>query len=122
MTMEIIGLGVDLVDKKKMKKILSSKAGKDFISSTFTKKEIDYAKEDISKFASTFAVKEAVHKAFTVGWIDGKEIEVLRNKNGNPEIGLKGKIAKIAKRKKMKKIVAAISHDESSAIAVVLIT
>ena len=122
--MNVVGLGTDIVDIKKMKKIISGKRGKRFIENTFTKNEIKCAKcTNISKLATAFAAKEAVYKAFGTGWIEGKDVEVLREKeSGAPEIKLHGEIKKTAKKRKIKKVLVSLSFTESNAIAVVLLT
>jgi phosphopantetheine--protein transferase-like protein len=122
--MNVFGLGTDIVDIKKMKKIISGKRGKRFIENTFTKKEIECAKcANTSKLATSFAAKEAVYKAFETGWIEGKDIEVLRDKRtGAPRIKLHREIAKIAKKRKIKKVLVSLSFTESNAIAVVVLT
>ena len=122
--MNIVGLGTDIVDIKKIKKIISGKRGKLFTENTFTKNEIECAKcTNISKLATAFAAKEAVYKAFETGWIEGKDVEVLREKEtGAPRIKLHGEIKKIAKKRKIKKVLISLSFTESNAIAVVLLT
>ncbi len=120
--MSVIGIGVDIVDIRKMKKILSSKPGADFLKNTFTENELDYAKGDASKLASTFAVKEAAYKAFGTGWIDGRSVEVLRKTGGVPRIRLSGEIRKIAKKRKVGKIFPSISRTDGCTVAIVLVT
>ena len=121
--MDILGLGIDIVDIKRMKKTLSGKAGARFIENTFTKNEIACAScENISKFATSFAAKEAVYKAFGTGWIEGKDVEVLRSKEeGTPSIRLHGEIEKIAKKRKIKKVLVSLSFTEENAIAVAIL-
>ena len=121
--MNVIGLGTDIVDITKMKKIISGKRGKRFMENTFTKKEIEYAKcISIPKFATCFAAKEAVYKAFETGWIEGKDVEVLREKEtGAPRIELHGEIKKIAKKRKIRKVLVSLSYADSSAVAVALL-
>ena len=120
--MSVVGVGIDIVDIKKMKRIVSSKAGKHFLGSTFTEKERKYAKDNLLKLAGIFAAKEAVYKAFGTGWIDGRDVEVTGNRKGAPEVKLKGKIKEIAKKRKVGKIFPSISRTECCAAAVVVIS
>jgi holo-[acyl-carrier protein] synthase len=122
--MSIRGLGIDIVDIKKMKKIISGKRGARFIEKTFTKNEIACAKcENIYKFATSFAAKEATYKAFGTGWIEGKDVEVIRTKEeGAPSIKLHGEIKKIAKKRKIKKILVSLSYTDCCAVAVAILT
>ena len=122
--MSIIGLGTDLVDMKKLKKKLSGKYGERFLENTFTQNEILCSKngKNISKLATSFAAKEATYKAFRTGWIEGRDVEVVREITGAPSIHLHGEIKKIAKKKKVREIHASLSFTDSHAIAVVLLT
>jgi holo-[acyl-carrier protein] synthase len=122
--MNVLGLGTDLVDMKKLKKKLSGKYGKRFIENTFTENEICCARgKNFAKFATAFAAKEAVYKAFRTGWIEGKDVEVLRDPGtGEPSILLHGEIHKIAKKRKVKKVHVSLSFTEAHAVAVALLT
>ena len=122
--MNVLGLGVDLVNVAEIKRIISGKAGEKFIDSTFTENEIACARcENIFKFATSFAAKEAVYKAFGTGWIDGKGVEVIRSKEeGTPSIRLHGEIEKIAKKRKIKKVLVSLSYTEENAVAVAILT
>ncbi|MBD3397560.1 holo-[acyl-carrier-protein] synthase [Candidatus Micrarchaeota archaeon] len=121
--MSVIGLGTDLADIKKLEKKLSGKYGKRFLQNTFTQNEIACAQgKNIAKFATAFAAKEATYKAFRTGWIEGKDVEVVREKTGAPSIILHGEIEKIAKKKKVKEIHLSLSFTDSHAVAVVLLT
>jgi len=121
--MNVVGLGVDIVEIKEIKRIVLGKAGEKFIEGTFTKNEIACARcKNIFKFATSFAAKEAVYKAFGTGWIEGKDVEVIRSKEeGTPSIKLHGEIVKIAKKRKIKKVLVSLSYIESSAIAVAML-
>ncbi|MEM2908737.1 MAG: holo-ACP synthase [Candidatus Bilamarchaeaceae archaeon] len=120
--MKIVGLGTDIADVRKMKRILAGKYGRRFIENTFTKNEIACAGKNVAKFATNFAAKEAVYKAFETGWIEGRDVELLREKEtGAPRIKLHGEIAKIAKKRKIKKVLISLSFTESNAIAVAVL-
>jgi phosphopantetheine--protein transferase-like protein len=118
------GIGVDLVDIKKFKRILRGKAGRRFVSNTFTKREIECAKGgmNIYKLATSFAAKEAVFKALGTGWIEGKGVEVIRSREeGMPSIVLHGKTRKIAKKMKIKKVLVSLSYTDDCAVAAAII-
>jgi holo-[acyl-carrier protein] synthase len=122
--MGIEGIGVDIVDVKKLKKILKGKAGSKFISNTFTKREIECAKGglNIYKLATSFAAKEAVFKALGTGWIEGKDVEVVRSREeGTPSVALHGRIRKIAKKMKIKKVLVSLSYTDECAVAAAII-
>ena len=121
--MNVVGLGVDIVEIKQMKRTILGKAGERFVGNTFTKNEAACARcENIFKFATTFAAKEAVYKAFGTGWIEGKGVEVIRSKEeGTPSIRLHGEIKKIAKKRKIKKVLVSLSYTGGSAVAVAML-
>jgi len=119
---EILGLGIDLVEVPKMAGIISGKAGKSFISKTFTEGEIAYAKGSAGKLAATFAAKEAAYKAFGTGWLEGKDIEVLHSSEGVPSIMLHGEIQKIAKKRRIGRLFVSLSYTDCCAAAVVALT
>ncbi len=117
----IRGIGTDLADIKRMKKIISGKTGKRFVENTFTENEIRYAGRNIHKLATAFAAKEAVFKALGSGWLEGKEVEVLRNSEGLPRVVLHGETKRTAKKQKIKKIMLSLSYSDCCALAVVVI-
>ncbi len=100
----IIGIGSDLVDIRRIEKMLT-RFGKRFESRIFTTGEQNYArrgKDDIktlsSIYAKRFAAKEACYKALGVGRnsdISWKDIEIINNITGAPEIKLSGKALQI---------------------------
>jgi len=93
-----------------------------FLERNFTKNEItlfgEKHKQD-ETIAGNFAVKEAVSKALGTGvtgfWFN--DIEVLRNKNNKPYINFYGNIKDINEKFH---IDVSISHNESTAIAMVV--
>jgi holo-[acyl-carrier protein] synthase len=118
----VLGLGVDIVDVRVMAGIIAGKAGKSFIKKTFTKKEIAYSKGIDQKISAIFASKEAAFKAFKTGWLDGKLVEVVHMRNGAPSLLLHGKMGKLAKKMKIKKMLISLSYTECYAIATVILS
>jgi holo-[acyl-carrier protein] synthase len=128
--MKIFGLGTDIVNIKRLEKILKKNKNA-FKSRIFTKKEIIYCdkkKNSTSFYAKRYAAKEALSKALGTGirkGINFKEIEVLNNSLGKPHINLKGDTEKYIKKKlKMKKyfIYLSLSDDLPWAQATVIIS
>ena len=121
--MNVKGIGIDIVDIPGLEKIISGKRGKKFIENTYTENEIKCAKcSNTAKLATAFAAKEAVYKAFQTGWIEGKDVEVFREKEtGAPEIKLHGEIKKTAKKRKIKKVLVSLSFTKSTAVAVAML-
>lgn len=120
----IIGIGVDIIEIERVRQAIQN--NKNFLSKLFTEKEIDYF---ISRnmngevIAGNFAAKEAVSKALGTG-IRGfsfKDIEILRNELGKPEVilhsGAKLIGNKLIGNNNSLRIHLSISHNNSSAIA-----
>ena len=125
--MAILGLGVDVVEINRFKKI---KNNKKIIKRIFTTYENRYCenKNKILCFAKRFAAKEAFVKALGTGFRDGinlSNIEIRNSKLGMPSIViskfLKKKIIKKFKLKKFK-VFLSISDEKKYAIANVIIT
>tara|TARA_B100001063_G_C16752600_1_gene551135 strand:- start:584 stop:970 length:387 start_codon:yes stop_codon:yes gene_type:complete len=101
--MKIIGIGIDIIRKKRIK--LSIK-NKNFINRIFSKKEILISKkitDKISFFSKRFAAKEAFVKSIGTGFRDNlnfKDIEILNDKLGKPYFLINSKIKNFIKKKK----------------------
>ena len=97
----IFGIGTDIVDVSRMKKLLSN--NKKFKNRIFSENEIKYCEKQSDKIASyskRFAAKEAFSKALGTGISNGisfKEISINNSKNGAPFIQLIGKTRSIIK-------------------------
>lgn len=93
----IFGIGVDILEIDHLKKIVDFRKD-DFLHYTFTNNEIEYFnnKRRLEHLATTFTAKEAFFKATSqfTQTICLKEIEILRDKSGNPQINLLGNLAK----------------------------
>ncbi len=77
-------IGTDIVFIPKVKKTIDTY--KSFIKKIYTEKEIEIAsqiKEPYNFYATRFAAKEAIIKAFN-GKYDFSEIEILKGKMGEP--------------------------------------
>ena len=102
--MKIFGLGTDIVNIKRLEKILKKKNNA-FKSRIFSKNEIIYCDKKNNPFpfyAKRYAAKEALSKALGTGirkGINFKDIEVSNNNHGKPYIKLKGETAAFLKRK-----------------------
>ena len=120
----IIGIGVDIIEIERVRQAIQN--NKNFLSKLFTEKEIDYfisRKMNSEVIAGNFAAKEAVSKALGTG-IRGfsfKDIEILRNELGKPEVilhnGAKLIGNKLIRNNNSLKIHLSISHNNSNAIA-----
>ena len=128
--MKIFGIGIDIVNIKRMKKILKNN-GSRFKNKIFSENEINYCekKRDPGPFyAKRFAAKEAFTKALGTGIrkdINLKNIIIFNDVYGKPKIKLKGSTYNYFKKKiKSKKynIYLSLSDDEPWAQATVIIS
>ena len=105
--MKILGIGTDIVNIKRLDKILRKKGCK-FKNRLFTKKEIKYCdtkSNPCSFYAKRFAAKEAFSKALGTGirnHVHFKNIEVINNNSGKPNIKIKGSTYNVLKKKNKK--------------------
>jgi holo-[acyl-carrier protein] synthase len=122
----IIGIGVDLVNIPRVKKLLE-KWGSSFKERVFSEKEIEYSekhKRSEQHYAASFAVKEAFFKAVGKGFkgnIRLVDIEVLRDEYGKPFVNLHGNAKQKAEAMEVSCIHASISHDGEYSVAVVIL-
>ncbi len=128
--MNVIGLGTDIVNINRIKKIYS-KYGNQFLNKILTESEKKSEKKlsrfkNVSTIAKRFAAKEAISKAIGCGFSNGvhfKDIEIYNDESGKPYANLNGK-AKTLVNKISKKynIFLTLSDDKPWAVATALIT
>lgn len=117
----IIGTGVDIIEVWRIKKALD-KWGKRFLQRVFTERELEYART--KKFlhetlAARFACKESVLKAFGDTRIGAslKNIEILNDSKGKPEVILHGEVKEFASRNRLDNIMVSVSHTNNYAVS-----
>lgn len=117
----IFGVGNDIVEIERVKKALEKKGFKEKI---YTDKEIIQIEAKkvgkIASYAGRFSAKEAISKALGTGirGFDFKDIEILNNNLGKPEVNVKNSLIDILKDKKLE---VSISHSEKYATAIAII-
>ena len=125
--MKILGIGVDIIQNKRLKNLIFSKT---FLSRTFSKNEIKISKKTSSKtnyFSKRFAAKEAFAKSIGTGFRDNlnfKDIEILNDKKGKPFYFKSKKIDTIVKKKfkiKNYNLFLSISDEKDYSIAFTII-
>ena len=128
--MKIFGLGTDIVNIKRLEKILK-KSKNTFKNRVFSKNEIIYCdkkKNPYPFYAKRYAAKEALSKALGTGirkGINFKDIEIYNNNSGKPSIKLRGTTANFLKKKvkaKRYSIYLSLSDDLPWAQATVIIS
>src|SRR6056300_1815953 len=101
--MKILGIGVDIIQNKRIKDSIKNHKFKDRIYSTNELKLSSYAKNKIGYFSKRFAAKEAFDKALGTGFrnnLNFKDIEILNDKLGKPFYLINNKIKQIIKKNK----------------------
>ena len=117
----IVGTGVDIIEVWRIKEALDV-WGEKFLKRVFTQRELDYVntkKFSHESLAARFACKESVLKAFgdTRGGIQLKNIEVLNDSKGKPEIVLHGEAKEFAEKNKLDKVIVSMSHTSRYAVS-----
>lgn len=119
-----ITCGTDIIEIERVKESIEN-LGENFLERVYTKKEIEYCeskkKQKYQHYAARFAAKEALFKA--ISWkledkyeICWKDIEVLNNNQGRPELKLIG-----VDLKNIENIDISISHCKNYAVANVVV-
>ena len=100
--MKILGIGVDIIQNKRVNLLLKNK---NFIKRIYGKEEIKSSKKNFNKsnyFAKRFAAKESFSKALGTGIrnkLNYKDIQIFNNKLGKPYYHISPKIRNIVKNK-----------------------
>ena len=125
--MKILGIGVDIVENIRLKKLIKNK---NFLLRIFTLLEIKNSrliKDKSIYFSKKFAAKESFSKALGTGFrknLNFKDIEILNDNLGKPYINLNNKTKKIlSKTLKVKNfdLFLSISDEKEYSIAFTII-
>tara|TARA_Y100000996_G_scaffold403613_1_gene376758 strand:+ start:655 stop:1038 length:384 start_codon:yes stop_codon:yes gene_type:complete len=124
--MKVIGIGVDIVENSRFKKIIEKKS---LLSRVFSYSEIIESKNKSNRasfFAKRFAAKEAFSKSLGTGFrnnLNFKDIIVKNDKSGMPFFYISKKISSIIKKKFKTKnfnFILSISDEKIYSIAFVI--
>ena len=118
--MNILDIGVDIIEINRIKKIVDK--NEKFLKRFFTIKEIEYFRDKGFKsetIAGNFAAKEAISKSIGTGIrkFNLKDIEVLRNDLGKPIVKTYNNLNQICIDYNVLEIKVSISHCKNYAIA-----
>ena len=100
--MKILGIGVDIIENKRIKNAIKNPKFKDRIYSSKELKLSSLSKNKVDYFSKRFAAKESFAKALGTGFrnnLNFKDIEVINDKLGKPYYVKTKKITKIIKKK-----------------------
>ena len=96
--MRIVGIGVDIIENKRIKNSLKNLKFKKRIYSTKELTQSSLSKNKVGFFSKRFAAKEAFAKALGTGFrgnLNFKDIEIVNDKKGKPYYLKSKKISKI---------------------------
>jgi len=123
-----IGVGVDLVEVARTRKMLDEK-GAHVYDRLLTASEAEYCRsrpDPSEHVAVRLAAKEAVYKALQgseqargIGW---RDIEVTRAADGRPEVALTGLAATRARELGVTRVLLSLSHTHEAAVAVAVLS
>ena len=124
----VYGIGIDLVRVDRIAKAVE-RYGDRFLARVFTSAEIAYCRsrrrQGVWQFAQRFAAKEAFSKALGVGLRAGgirwREVEVLPNSMGKPEVQVSGRALAFCRQAGIKNMQLSLADEDNHAIAVVLL-
>ena len=104
--MKILGIGVDIIENKRISNSIRNSKFKKRIFSNKELKQASLLKNKTNYFSKRFAAKEAFAKALGTGFrkhLNFRDIEIINNKIGKPDYNKSKKITKLIK--KFKKII-----------------
>lgn len=119
-----VGLGVDLVEVDRMRRILVRTPS--FARRVFSEDEVAYCESHVDPamhYAARFAAKEAVVKALGTGFSQGigfRDIEVVRDSKGRPAIALSNGAKQAADEMGVTDMPVSLSHTDNDAVACVI--
>ncbi len=123
----IYGIGVDLVKVARIAAALE-RHGERFLKRIFTPREIDHCRGKVraaSMLALRFAAKEAFSKALGVGLrkdgIRWREVEVVPDPRGKPEILVTGRAAELCAAAGITGMHLTLTDEDHLALAVVVL-
>ena len=99
--MKILGIGVDIVENKRIQKSIKNPLFKKRIFSLNELKQSNFVTNKVSFFSKRFAAKEAFSKALGTGFrksLNFRDIEVINDKMGKPYYVKNSKIKKIIQK------------------------
>jgi holo-[acyl-carrier protein] synthase len=114
-----LAAGIDAIELDRVRKTYKRHPER-FLTRVFTDLEIAFCRGRVHELAVRFAAKEAMMKALGtgvrgVGW---REIEILPNRAGAPQVRLYERAARRAAALGLEEVTVSISHERRMAVAV----
>jgi holo-[acyl-carrier protein] synthase len=114
-------IGIDLVDIERIVAVLGKHPDR-FRRRVLTEPEQRYCGHRVERIAGRWAAKEAVSKVLGLGvrGVGWREIEVLPNGAGAPQVRLYARAAARAMALGLEQVTVSISHERKMAVAVAI--
>ena len=114
-------IGVDIVEISRVAGAID-RWGERFLQRVYTEAELALCRGHTPSLAARFAAKEAVVKALGrtdrgIGW---KDIEVLAEPSGRPQVTLHGRAREMAAELGVARLAVSLSHSRDNAVALVV--
>lgn len=112
-------VGIDLIDIDRIVRVLGKFPDR-FRLRVLTERERRYVGHRVERMAGRWAAKEAISKVLGLGvrGVGWREIEILPNPAGAPQVYLHGRAARRAEQMGLDEISVSISHERHMAAAV----
>lgn len=117
-------LGLDLVPISRVRRVFEGKAS--LLAEVFTEEELRYCtgrRHPFQHLAARYAVKEAVFKGLGTGMtgeMRWRDVETIHGVWGEPELVLRGEVARLAEAKGLRQCALSLTHAGNYAMAAVL--
>ncbi|HEY7462823.1 MAG TPA: holo-ACP synthase [Candidatus Limnocylindria bacterium] len=114
-------IGVDLVDIDRIVAVLGRFPDR-FRQRVLTEGEARYCRNKVERIAGRWAAKEAISKVLGLGvrGVGWREIEILPNRAGAPQVTLHARAAARAAYLDLEDVTVSISHERRMAVAVAI--
>jgi len=111
-------VGIDLIDIDRIVRVLGKFPDR-FRERVLTDRERQYVGGKVERLAGRWAAKEAISKVLGLGvrGVGWREIEILPNPAGAPQVYLHGRAARRAERMDLDEVTVSISHERHMAVA-----
>src|SRR5688500_3432665 len=114
-------IGIDLIDIDRIHGVLGRHPDR-FRTRVLTDAEQRYVGRKVERIAGRWAAKEAISKVLGLGvrGVGWREIEILPNRAGAPQVYLHARAARRAEAMNLEEVTVSISHERRMAVAVAI--
>lgn len=114
-------IGIDLVDIERIIGVLERYPQR-FRNRVLTPAEQAYCRSKVERIAGRWAAKEAISKVLGLGvrGVGWREIEILPNRAGAPQVRLHARAAARARALGLEELTVSITHERRAAMAVAI--